>query len=66
MSPMMGVMRFMRWRKLIPKYVGHFEILWNVDEATYDLVLPPILLDTLLVFHVLILYRYVPDESHVL
>ena len=65
-SPMKGVMRFGRWGKLSPRYIGPFEILRTVGEVAYELALPPAFSAIHPVFHVSMLRRYIPDESHVL
>ena len=65
-SPMKGVMRFGRRGKLSPRYIGPFEILRTVGEVAYELALPPVFSAIHPVFHVSMLRRYVPDESHVL
>ncbi|KAH0641849.1 hypothetical protein KY290_033468 [Solanum tuberosum] len=65
-SPMKGVMRFGRRGKLSPRYIGTFEILRTVGEVAYELALPPAFSAIHPVFHVSMLWRYVPDESHVL
>lgn len=38
--PMKGVIRFRRKGKLIPQYIGDFEILHIVGEVAYELALP--------------------------
>ena len=43
-----------------------FEILSRVDSSAYQLALPPALSAVHSVFHVLILRKYVSDESHIL
>ena len=65
-SPMKGVMRFGKKGKLSPRFVGPFEILSRVGEVAYKLALPPSLSVVHPVFHVSMLRKYVPDESHVL
>ncbi|XP_055826394.1 uncharacterized protein LOC129894772 [Solanum dulcamara] len=65
-SPMKGVMRFGRKGKLSPRFIGPFEILARVGEVAYRLALPPSLSTVHNVFHVSMLRKYVPDESHVL
>ncbi|WMV58220.1 hypothetical protein MTR67_051605 [Solanum verrucosum] len=65
-SPMKGVMRFGSWGKLSPRYIGHFEILRTVGEVAYELALLPAFLAIHPVFHISMLRRFVPDESHVI
>ncbi|XP_019261852.1 PREDICTED: uncharacterized protein LOC109239725 [Nicotiana attenuata] len=65
-SPMKGVMRFGRKGKLIPRYIGPFEVLARVGEVAYKLALPPSLSRIHLVFHVCMLRKYYSDPSHVL
>ncbi|XP_049393883.1 uncharacterized protein LOC125858209 [Solanum stenotomum] len=40
-SPMNGVMRFGKKGKLIPRYIGPFEIVERIGEVAYELSLPP-------------------------
>ncbi|XP_070019637.1 uncharacterized protein [Nicotiana sylvestris] len=65
-SPMKGVMSFVKKGKFSPRYVGPFEVLERVGEVAYRLVLPPSLLGIHLVFHVSMLRKYYKDPSHVL
>ena len=65
-SPMKGVMRFGRRGKLNPRYIGPFVILRTVEEVAYELALHPAFSAIHPVFHVSMLSRYIPDESHVL
>ena len=65
-SPMKDVMRFWRRGKLSPRYIGPFEILTTVGEVAYELALPLAFSAIHPVFHVSMLRRYIPDESHVL
>ena len=65
-SPMKGVMRFFKKRKLNLRYVGPFEIVERIDAAAYQLALPPDLSMIHLVFHVSMLRKYMQEPSHVL
>ena len=63
---MKGVMRFRKKGKLSLHYIGHFEILDRVSAKAYCLALPPALSMIHLVFHVSMLWKYLPNTSHVL
>ncbi|CAN4084848.1 unnamed protein product [Withania somnifera] len=63
---MYGVLRFGRRGKLDPRYIGPYEILERVGEVSYRLALPPMLSVVHPVFHVSMLRRYMPDESHII
>ncbi|KAK4718242.1 hypothetical protein R3W88_016580 [Solanum pinnatisectum] len=63
---MKGVMRFGKKGKLSPKFIGPFEILSRVGEVEYKLALSPSLSTVHHVFHVSMLQKFIPDESHVL
>ena len=63
---MMSVMRFGMKGKLSPRFIGPFEILSRVGEEAYKLALPPCLSVVHHVFHVSMLRKYIPDESHML
>ncbi|XP_069152940.1 uncharacterized protein [Solanum lycopersicum] len=65
-SPMKGVMRFGKKGKSSPRFIVPFEILSRVGEVAYKLSLPPSLSAVHPVFHVSMLRKYIPDESHVL
>ena len=65
-SPIKGVMKFGKKGKLSPRFIGTFEILSRVGEVAYKLALPPSLSAVHPVFHVSMLRKYIPDESHVL
>ena len=65
-SPTRGVVRFTKRGKLIPRYVGPFEILERIDKLAYRLALPPRLSGVHNVFHVSQLRRYVFDSDHVI
>ncbi|CAN4101540.1 unnamed protein product [Withania somnifera] len=59
-------MRFGRRGKLSPAFIGPYEILERVGDVAYRLALPPILSFVHPVFHVSMLRRYMPNESHVI
>ncbi|XP_070013705.1 uncharacterized protein [Nicotiana sylvestris] len=65
-SPMKGIMSFRKKGKLIPRFIGPFEVLRRVGEVAYELALPPSLSGVHPVFHVSMLRRYHADLSHVL
>ena len=65
-SPMKRVMRFGKKGKLVPRYIGPFEIRSRVGEVAYRLILPHELSRIHPVFHVSMLRKYIPDPSHVL
>ena len=65
-SPMKGVMKFGKKGKLSPRFIGPFEILSRVGEVAYKLALSPSMLAVHPVFHVSMLQKYIPDESHVI
>ena len=64
-SPMKSVIRFGRKGKLIPRFVGPFEILERVGTFAYKVALPPGLSKIHNVFHVSTLRKYVFYVSHV-
>ena len=66
MSPMKGVMRFGKKKKLVPRYIGPFEILERIDMVAYRLALPPNMSQVHPMFHVSMLRKYISDPSHVL
>ena len=63
--PKRGVVRFDKHGKLLPRYVGPFEILKRVGTVAYRLALPPSLSSVHAIFHVSILRKYTPDLTHV-
>ena len=63
--PKRGVVRFDKWGKLSPRYIGPFEILERVGTITYRLELPPCLLGVHEVFHVYMLMKYTQDPAHI-
>ena len=65
-SPVKGVIRFGKKGKFSPRFIGPFEILGRVGEVAYKLALPPSLSAVHPVFHVSMLQKYIPNESHVI
>ncbi|XP_055830901.1 uncharacterized protein LOC129899930 [Solanum dulcamara] len=65
-SPTMGVMIFRRKKKLIPRFIGPFEVLKKYGEVAHKLAFPPNLSGVHLVFYVSMLKRYRHDDSHVI
>ena len=65
-SPVTGVGRALKARKLTPKYLGPYQILKKIGPVAYHIALPPSLLNLHPVFHVSQLRQYNPDPSHVL
>ena len=64
-SPWKKVMRFGRKGKLIPRFIGPYEVIEKVGPVAYRLALPPELERIHNVFHVSMLRRYRSDPSHV-
>ncbi|KAK6164024.1 hypothetical protein DH2020_000888 [Rehmannia glutinosa] len=65
-TPMKGVMRFGKKGKLSPRFVGPFEILERIGDLAYRIALPTALSGVHNVFHVSMLKKYIPDQSHIL
>ena len=63
--PKRGVIRFGKRGKLLPRYIGPFEVLERVGAVAYQLALPPSLLSVHEVFHVSMLWKYTPDQTHI-
>ena len=63
---MKGIKRFGKKEKLVPRYVGPFEILNGVGKVSYRLALPPQMSQVHPVFHISLLRKYVADLTHVL
>ncbi|KAM2967231.1 hypothetical protein FF1_027520 [Malus domestica] len=66
LSPWRGVVRFNKKGKLIPRYIGPYQITEHVDKVTYRLELPPELSKVHDVFHVSMLRHYISDPSQVI
>ena len=63
--PKRGVVNFGKRGKLLPRFVGPFEILEIVGTVAYQLALPPSMSGIHEVFHVSMLMKYTPDPAHV-
>ncbi|GKC38471.1 putative reverse transcriptase domain-containing protein [Tanacetum coccineum] len=62
-SPWKGVIRFGKWGKLNPRYIGPFKILTKVGTVAYRLELPEQLSRMHSTFHVLYLKKSLSDET---
>ncbi|XP_027337267.1 uncharacterized protein LOC113850960 [Abrus precatorius] len=65
-SPVTGVGRALKFKKLSPKFIGPFEVLSKVGPVAYEITLPPNLSNLHPVFHVSQLRKYIPDPTHVI
>ena len=63
--PKRVVVRFGRHGKLLPRFIGPFEILERIGSVAYRLALSPSMLGVHEVFHVSMLREYTPDLAHV-
>ena len=63
--PKRGVVRFDKRGKLLPTFIGPFEILERVGTVAYRLALLPSMSGVHEVFHVSMLRRYTPDLAHI-
>ena len=58
------MVRFGKRGKLLPRFIGPFEILERVGTVVYRLALPPSMSSVHEVFHVSMLRRYTSDPAH--
>jgi len=65
-TPMTGIGRAIKSKKLTPKFVGPYQILRRVGDVAYQVALPPFLSNLHDVFHVSQLRKYIADPSHIL
>ena len=63
--PKRGVVRFDKQGKLVPRYIGPFEVLEMVGTVAYRLALSPSLSGVHEVFHVSMFRKYTPNPTHV-
>ena len=63
--PKRGLVRFGKCGKLLPRFIGPFEILERIGTIAYRLALPPSMSGVHEVFHVSMLLKYTPDPAHV-
>ncbi|KAI0501334.1 hypothetical protein KFK09_016278 [Dendrobium nobile] len=62
-SPMKGVSRFGRVSKLIPRYVGPFEIIERIGKSAYRLLLSDQMSDVYNIFHVSTLRKWISNSG---
>ncbi|XP_050918775.1 uncharacterized protein LOC127136229 [Lathyrus oleraceus] len=64
-TPVMGVGRALKSRKLTPHFIGLYQISEKVGDVAYQITLLSLLANLHDVFHVSQLRRYIADPSHV-
>ena len=64
-NPKRGMVRFGKRGKLLPRFIGPFEILERMCTVAYRLALPPSMSGVHEVFHVSMPRRYTPGPAHV-
>ena len=65
-TPMTGVGRALKSKKLTPRFIGPYQITERVGNVAYRMALPPNLSNLHDVFHVSQLRKYIADPSHVI
>jgi len=65
-TPVTGVGRVLKSKKLTPRFIGPYQISERVGTIAYRVGLPPHLSNLHDVFHVSQLRKYVSDPSHVI
>ena len=65
-TPITGVGRAIKSKKLSPKYIGPYQIIHRVGNVAYQIALPPLLSNLHDVFHVSQLRKYISDPTHVI
>ena len=63
--PKREVVKFGKRGKLLPRFIGPFEILEWIGTVAYRLALPHSMLGVHEVFHVSMLQKYTPYPAHV-
>ncbi|XP_019431285.1 PREDICTED: uncharacterized protein LOC109338483 [Lupinus angustifolius] len=64
--PVMRIGRIMKTRKLIPRFVGPYQVIETIGLVAYRITLPPSLSNLHDVFHVSQLKKYISDPSHMI
>lgn len=65
-SPMKGVIRFIKKNKLSPSYIGLFEVLKKVGSASYRLDLHPSMSEVHHIFYISMLNKYYGDDDYII
>ena len=65
-TPVTGVGRALKSRKLTPKFISPYQILKRIGSVAYQIALPPNLSKLHNVFHVSQLHKYIHDLLHVI
>ena len=65
-SPWKGVIKFGKWGKLSPRFIGPYEIIERIGPVAYHLALLPTLEGVHNMFYVSMLRRYRSDSTHIL
>src|SRR3954466_7276955 len=65
-TPVTGVGRALKSKKLTPRFIGPYQILDRVGKVAYRVALPPNLANLHDVFHLSQLRKYISDPSHVI
>ena len=63
--PKRGVVRFGKRGKLLPRFIGPFEVLERIGTVAYRLAFPPSMSGVHEVFHIIMLQNYTPDPANV-
>lgn len=64
-TPVTGVGRALKSRKVTPRFIGPYQILKRVGEVAYRVTLPPSFSNLHSVFHISQMSKYIPHQSHV-